>query len=448
LNPTNHPNQTNHTEAVAMARRIPPKPADPIGRRLGLAVIALAVVLGLAFLLVYLRKSEKAAALAEQASAADSATPTVNVMAVQEAPPTQPLVLPGVVRGWYQSIIYARVSGYVGQWYSDIGDRVKKDQVLATIDTPDLDAQLQAAEHELAIAQSQVQVAQANEEFARTTYNRWRESPKGVVSDQERDQKKSEYDGAVANVKAAESKVSADQSEVNQITAIEAFKRVAAPFDGVITARRIDIGDLVTAGSTSNTTSLYGIAQLDKVRVYVDVPQNQSAATVPGVEADATAGEFPDRVFHGTVTRTSNSIDPATGTLHVEVDLPNPDLRLKPGMYLRVNIHVPHPRLLQVRAAALIFHADGPYVAVVGDGGTIQFHRVTIGVDNGDVVDLASGVSPTDKVVLNLSNQIVSGDKVDAVDADTPAPAPAPATAEQSSPANNHTLAGVAAEEK
>jgi RND family efflux transporter MFP subunit len=443
LDPTNHSEKPNHAPVAP-----PPLPAqrDPIGRRLMFAVIGLVVILGVGFLLVHWRKSAQAATLEQLASGVDSATPTVNVMPVEHAPPTQPLVLPGIARGWYQSVIYARVSGYVDHWNSDIGDRVKKGQVLATIDTPDLDAQLQAAEHELAIAQSQVQVAQASEEFAETTYKRWKESPKGVVSEQERDQKKSEYDSAMANVKATQSKVSAAESDVNRFTALEAFKRVTAPFDGVITARRIDIGDLVTAGSTSNTTSLYGIAQLDWVRVYVDVPQSQSAATVPGVEADATAGEFPDRVFQGAVTRTSDSIDPASGTLHVEVDLPNPDLALKPGMYLKVSIHVPHPHLLQVRAAALIFRADGPYVAVVGDDGVVQFHRVTIGVDNGDVVDLSSGISANDKVALNLSNQIVDGDKVEAVDVDG-TPAAHSATAAKG-PANPRALAGVAADEK
>jgi RND family efflux transporter MFP subunit len=382
-------------------------------------VIVIAVILGAAFAVVDLRKTDRDRALDQQTSADLTATVGVDVAKVSYAPPTDVLTLPGDARAWYESTIYGRVNGYVADWSADIGDHVKKGQVLATIDTPDLDAQLQAAEHELAIAQAQVKVAQASSSFAETTYQRWRQSPKGVVSEQERDQKKSEYDSAMASVTAAEAKVSADESDVNRLSAMQDFKRVTAPFDGVITARHIDIGDLVTAGSTSNTTPLYAIAQESRMRMYVDVPQSQAAAMLPGVSAEITSRALPNRVFVGTIARTSDSIDPATGALHVEVDASNPDQALMPGMYLQVSFQVPHAPMVRVPASAVMFHSDGPYVATVNPAGTVSFHKVVIGVDNGDTVDLIQGISATDHVALNLSSEVTAGEKVQALMADS-----------------------------
>jgi RND family efflux transporter MFP subunit len=400
------------------ARAAQPPPKN-VGWKLTTLAVLLAIGLAVGFFIVQHHKAQEAAALDADAVTQADAAPSVDVVTVNYAPPSETVGYPGETRGWYQSTIYARINGYVGQWLVDIGDRVQKGQVLATIDTPDLDAQFQAAEHQLAMSQAQVDVVKANAEFAKTTYDRWKDSPKGVVSEQERDEKKAEYESSLAQMTSAQAKVSADQANVAQLSALESYKKVTAPFDGVITSRHIDIGDLVTAGSTSSTSSLYTMAQINEIRVFVDVPQKATAGMEIGVPATATAIQFPDKKFQGKITRTSNAIDPVTRTLQVEVDLDNPNLILMPGMYVEVNFVMSHESLLRVPASALMFRSGGPQVAVVGSDGKIAFRDVRIAIDNGDYVEIGSGLSANEKVALNLSNQIAEGQTVVPTDIDS-----------------------------
>jgi len=393
-------------------------PARKMGLKLTVAALLLSVGLAIGFFLVQRHKADAVAVLDSQTVLQDSEAPSVDVVSVNYAPASESVGYPGETRGWYESTIYARVNGYVDKWFVDIGDHVRKRQVLATIETPDLDAQLQAAQHQLVVSQSQVEVVKAQAEFAKSTYDRWRDSPKGVVSEQEREEKKAEFTSSVAQMRAAEAKVSADQADVDRLNAIEGYKQVTAPFDGIITSRHIDIGDLVTSGSTSSTSSLYTVAQISEIRIFVDVPQKAIAGMDVGVPAAATSDEFPGRKFEGKITRTSHAIDPATRTLHVEVDLENPDLMLMPGMYLQVQFELIHRGLLRVPASALMFRSGGPQVAVVTDDGRINFRDVSIAIDNGDFVEIGSGVSANEKVALNLSDQIADGDRVTATDID------------------------------
>jgi len=420
------PHDSQETYSVAG-----PAPAEPAGhpsvphKKMGIKLMVSALVLsvGLAvgFFIVERHKAGETAALDSQSDSQAGEVPDVDVVTVNYAPATESIGYPGDTRGWYESTIYARVNGYVSKWLVDIGDRVHKGEVLATIDTPDLDAQLQAAQHQLVVSQSQVEVAKAQADFAKSTYDRWRDSPRGVVSEQEREEKKAEYTSSVAQMRAAQAKVSADQADVDSLNAIAGYKQVTAPFDGLITSRHVDIGDLVTSGSTTSTSSLYTVAQINEIRVFVDIPQRATAGMEDGVPAVVTADEFPNRNFDGKITRTSHAIDPATRTLHVEVDVENPDLVLMPGMYVQVHFRMTHKGLLRVPASALMFRAGGPQVAVVTDDGKIDFRDVNIAIDSGDFVEIGSGVSPSEKVALNLSNQIAQGDKVTATEIDSPA---------------------------
>jgi RND family efflux transporter MFP subunit len=387
-------------------------PAKATGRRIRFAAVTLVVALAGAFLLVQQIKARQESALATATATRSEEAPPVEVMQVDLAPPTQTLTLPGETQGWYSSTIYARVSGYVAKWIADIGDQVKKDQVLATIDTPELDAQLEAAQAQLTASEAEVKVKEADADFAKTTFERWQGSPKGVVSDQEREDKKARYAVGVAELNAARARVILDQANVNRLTFLTRFKQVTAPYDGVITARRVDIGDLVTAGSTASTTSLYGIAQSEKIRVFANVPQAVAADVGDGTPVQVTANEYPNRIFEGKVTRTSKSIDSQARTLRVEVDLPNDDLALLPGMYVQVVFHLKPTSFVQVPASALLFRVAGPQVAVIGDNGTVKFQDVTIARDNGNFVEIASGLAPGDKVALNISNQIADGERV------------------------------------
>jgi RND family efflux transporter MFP subunit len=396
------------------------------GLKLGVGVAVFATALAIAFVLAHHRRAAEVASLAYETESAAAAPLAVDVVRVQMAPKTEPLTLPGETRAWYQTTLYARVNGYVEKWLVDIGDRVKKGQVLATIETPDLDDQLTAAQAKLKASEAQVKVAQANADFAKSTYTRWWESPQGVVSDQEKQEKKQEYDGSAAQLDAARAQVNLDKADVERLSTLAQFKQVTAPFDGVITGRRIDIGDLVTAGSTQNTTSLYSLAQSDQIRVFVDVPQSAAVNLKEGAVAQTTSSDLPGKIFAGKIARTSNAIDPVSRTLHVEVDIPNPDMTLLPGMYVQVQFQVNRAGLLQVPASALLFRSTGPQVAVVDDQGKVNFRDVTIARDQGDVVELNSGLDANDRVALNISSQIIDGDKVVANEIEKAAQTPQP----------------------
>ena len=386
--------------------------APSTGNRLRLFAGLFAAILAAAFFFVHQSKNRQETALEMDTAERAEQPPPVEVTHVELAPAIQTITLPGEVRGWYSSTIYARVSGYVAKWIADIGDRVKKDQVLATIDTPDLDAQLEASQAQLKASQAEVTVREADVDFAKTTYDRWQGSPKGVVSDQEREDKKARFAMAAAQLNAARARVALDQANVDRLAFLTSYKQVVAPYDGVVTERRVDIGDLVTAGSTSNTTLLYGIAQTDKVRVFVNVPQSVSNDLRDGAVAQVTVGEYSNRVFEGKVSRTSRAIDRRARTLRVEVDLSNDDFALLPGMYVQVAFHLNPTSFVQVPASALLFRASGPQVALIGSDGKVKFQNVTIARDNGNFVELASGLSAGDTVALNISSQIADGDKV------------------------------------
>lgn len=382
------------------------------GRRLLIFAAVVAFVLAAGFLAVHLVKSGARKELAKATTASATAPQTVDVVTVEKAPASLALTLPGETAAWYESVIYARVDGYVARWKADIGDHVQKGQLLATIDTPDLDAQLIAAKAKLKAAQAVVVARQADALFAKTTHQRWRDSPKGVVSEQEREDKKAGYDSATARLNEAVAQVGLAQADVDRYTALTQFKQVTAPYAGTITERRIDIGNLVTAGSTSNTTSLYRMVQDDPIRIFADVPQSAAGYMKPGLLTHVGAGNIPNRVFKGKIARTATAINRQTRTLRVEVDIPNPDHILVTGMYVDVGFLVPTEGLTQIPAAALVFRSGGPQVAVVGKDNRIAFHAVKIARDSGSIIEISSGLAVGDKVALNISSLITDGETV------------------------------------
>ena len=388
-------------------------PSDVMGRTLQRAAIAVAVVLLLAFLVVHFTKWHAERGLAHETRTAATTLPAVDVAVVHGGSASASLTHPGETAAWYESTIYARVSGYVAKWYVDIGDQVKSGQQLALIDTPELDAELLAAKAKLQVSQAQVKVKEADAAFAASTYARWRDSPKGVVSEQEREDKKAGDSSALAQLEAARAQVNSDQADVDRLTAFEQFKHVTAPYAGTIVERRIDIGNLVTAGSSNNTTSLYRIAQDDPIRVFVDVPQSAAPDLMKvGVAATISTDDLSGRTIVGHITRTSEAVDPKARTFRAELDIPNPDRRLVAGLYVQVGFQLQNNGMSQIPAAALLFSAGGPKVAVVEGDGSVRFQSVTIGRDDGDRVELSSGVTEGERLVLNISNQIVAGEKV------------------------------------
>ena len=418
---------TEPADAAAAPDRIRPG----TGRRVQILAGAAALALLIGFVVTTATRSRSSETLATATQARAAMAPAVVVATVKPAPSVSVLSLPGETAAWYESTIYSRVNGYVAKWSVDIGDHVEEGQVLATIETPELDAKLVAARARLNAAKAEVQVRQAEAEFARTTHERWQNSPKGVVSEQEREDKKAGFESAKARVSAALSQVSLAEAEVERLAADEAFKQVRAPFTGTIVQRRIDIGNLVTAGSTSGTTPLYRMTRNDPIRIFVEAPQAVSESMKVGTPVQIMANNLPDRPFEGRITRTARAVDSHARTLRVEVDIPNPDDVLLPGLYVTVGFHLHGRGMAQVPAAALVSRAAAPQVAVVTSDDTVQFRDVSIARDDGKTVDLASGVAPGDRVVLNISSQIAAGQKVrPAADgsrlADAHPPAPRP----------------------
>jgi RND family efflux transporter MFP subunit len=406
---TDYGDDTQAVESHAASARFDPY----TGERLKRIAKIVASVFAIAFVLVSIDRLFKAYSVARATRAAATAPPLVDVITAQAVGAVQRLVLPGYTAAWHASTIYARVDGYVGKWFVDIGDRVHAGQVLALIETPDLDAELAATRAQLKADQAKVAVRKAETEFARTTYERWRDSPQGVVSEQERQEKKAAYDSAVAQQRSAEADVALAQAQVDKYQAMTRFKQVTAPYDGVITVRDIDIGNLVTAGSTSATTPLYVMTQNDPIRIFVDAPQSAADDLLDNkapVQVQSSAGVMRD--YSGKVARTAQALNPQARTLRVEVDIANPKDEFVPGMYVKVGFGLPPRGLVQVPAAALLFRASGPQVARVDPSGRISFHTVTIGRDDGSVVELSAGVAPGDRLALNVSSQITAGDLV------------------------------------
>ena len=412
-------NDNPHSELEASTQFHP-----DTGRRLKKGAAIFAAVLVAAFIVVRVDRFFKDRAVAHSAEQTSSAPHVVDVIAAAPVGAVQRLSLPGQTAAWHSSTIYARVNGYVAKWFVDIGDPVRRGQVMALIETPDLDAQLAGARAQLQAAQAQVLVRRAQAEFAKSTYERWRDSPPGVVSEQEREQKHADYDSAAANLKSAQADVILDQARVNQYAAMSEFKQVTAPYDGVVSQRDIDIGNLVTAGSSNSTTPLYVMTQNDPMRVFVEVPQSAAADLMEGsIPVDVQVPGNEGRTYTGSVTRTAQSINQQARTLRVEVDIPNAKQSLVPGMYVKVGFNLQPKGLVQIPAAALIFRAGGPQVACVDKSNHVSFRNVTIARDDGNAVELGAGVAPGDELVLNASSQISNGDVVQ-VSHEAPHPEP------------------------
>ena len=368
------------------------------------AVVAIAVV---AFGIVERRHNEVTVAQWTEAQA----IPEVAVITPKAGPAVQSLTLPGTIQAWYQAPMYARVSGYLKMWYSDYGAHVKKGDVLAEIDTPDRDAQLAAAQAKLNSALAVVNVRKAELQFADSTYKRWRELPKGVVSEQETESKQADYGTAMARLNSANAEVAADQGEVDRLNALEGFKKIIAPFDGVVTARETDIGALINAGSgTRNGPELFRMADVSKMRIFVQVPQQQSAGIAAGQEAELHLPQYPGRTFKATVATTSNAINMEARTLLVELHADNPDGLLQPGAYAQVVFRLPsNPDVLRIPTSALLFREQGLQVATLGPGDKIELKSVKLGRNLGTDVEVVSGLSASDRVVNSPPDSLAAG---------------------------------------
>ena len=279
-----------------------------------------------------------------------------------------------------------------------------------------MDDQLLAARAKVMQSQADVKLAETGAAFAKVSFDRWNASaPEGVVSQQEKDEKGTNLESSKAHVAGADAGLKLAEAEVHRLQTLEGFKRVVAPYDGVITNRTVDIGDLVTAGSTASTSPLFHIARYDKVRVFVEVPQKISGEIFDGMTVTTFAPENPTRVFTGKVDRTAGSIDPSGRMLRVEAVVDNPDLSLLPGTYLTVRLQTTRRNPpLRIPAAAMTMRPSGPEAAVVGPDGVVKFHPIHIEKDLGDALEIDQGLADGDRVALNVGAEVVDGTRVTA----------------------------------
>jgi RND family efflux transporter MFP subunit len=370
-------------------------------------VLAIAVVAVAALLVSGIWSRVKAGANL-RAETAQAALPAVSVVTPKQTAPTDEIILPGNVQPFITSPIYSRTNGYLKKWYFDIGAHVKQGQLLAVIETPEVDQQLEQA-------RSNLLTAQANLELASITKTRYQGLLKSNAVAQQ------DVDNAVGTYNANKAVVEADKAAVEQYSALVSFEKIYAPFDGVITARNTDIGDLINSGSSSNVkTDLFHIAQPGKLRVYVNVPEEYSQGIKPGMTADLNLTEFPGRKFQGKLVRTAEAINLTTRTLLIEIDVDNPGGTLLTGSYAEVHLAVPTQAstfLLPVNA--LLFRSEGLRVAIV-NGGKVTLSPVTPGHDFGNQIEIVSGLKPNDQVIVNPPDSIVSGQEVQIVQATLP----------------------------
>lgn len=381
----------------------PPKlaPAPPRRALLFIGVVVLVlVVAGVAAMLMRIHDSHVLADETDQ-----NAVPTVAVVHPTAEKPDEQLVLPGTLQAYIESPIYARTNGYLVRWYKDIGSHIKQGELLADIDTPEVDQELMQAR----AARQQVLAAMNLAKINADRYQALRKTDS--VSQEEADTQTSGYQQAVANLAAAD-------ANVRRLEELEGFKHVYAPFDGVLTRRNVDPGALINSGNAgaSGPRELFDVARTDPLRVYISVPQAYAPAIKTGMDAVVTLQEFPGQKFIGTVVRTADSIDTTTRTLLTEVDVPNKDGKLLPGsfgeVHFKPNIDV---NKVTVPVNAMLFRREGAQVAVVGSDGKVQLRRITIGRDYGTTLEVVGGVDVNDQVIVNPSDSIEDGQQVNVV---------------------------------
>ena len=367
--------------------------------------IALIVVATLLASGIYSRVKARNALNEETARAA---LPSVSVVSPKQTAPAEEIILPGNVEPYISSPIYSRTNGYLKKWYVDIGARVKQGQLLAVIDTPEVDQQLQQS-------LSNLNTAKANLALAQITRNRYQGLLRSNAVSQQ------DVDNAVGTYNANEAIVQANQANVKQLEALQSFEKIYAPFDGIVTARNTDIGDLINSGSGGGTkTDLFHIAQPGKLRVYVNVPQEYSQGIKAGMTADLSLAEFPDRKFQGKLVRTASAINVTTRTLLVEIEVDNFSGTLLTGSYAEVHLKIPtQASTLLLPVNALLFRTEGLRVGVVKDG-KVVLTAVTPGRDFGNQIEVVSGLKPDDQVIINPPDSIVSGQQVQVVQASLP----------------------------
>ena len=410
--PSEHPHAQPAHDPTAFAL---PEPARLSPARAVAIVVLAIVVLGGAFLVAWLPRRKAQQELASTTKTAQHAAMRVTVAAPKELSSDRAIVLPGTIKPLQETVIYSRANGYLKKWYVDIGDKVKDGQLLAEIDTPELDQQIMQARAQLAQAEAQVTQAMANRDFSKSNLERYKKlTPQGVTSQQELDQHAAQAQVDEANVTVAQANVGAQHANIDRLNQLKSFARVMAPFGGTISARSVDIGALVTAG---NGTPLFNLVDTDPVRVFIQVPQDVAPGVRADVAAEVSVREYASRVFSGKVARAAGSLDQQSRTMLTEVRVPNPDGALLAGMYAEVALTLPNPhRVFEIPASAVVTDAKGLRVQVVAGDGKVHFVPIVEERDTGSTVLVSSGLSGTERVIKLPNAGLVEGSDVEVVE--------------------------------
>lgn len=388
-----------------------PEPAKPgAGRVTGLIALGLLVLIG-AFLFGYLPRREQSAALARDAKQVGTSAPNVEVVTPKRIESSKPISLPASLQPMADTVLYPRANGYVQRFAVDIGEQVKEGQLLAQIETPEIDSQLDQARAALQKAEAALGQAEAQRDYANTSLARFqRLQPSGVTSQQELDQRAAEARVSETNVVAAAANIEVARADVRRLTQLKAFARVTAPFEGTIIQRTVERGALLSAG---NSTPLFRLAQTDPLRVFVQVPQDLAVGAKVGAAAKISVREYPGRVFEGTISRVAGALDPSTRTMTTEVWLPNPKRELLPGMYAQASLVLSGTHAVyELPATTLYNDANGLRVAVIDAQNKLHFKQIVLERDAGPTIEIASGLDGSERVVKLANAALDEGETV------------------------------------
>lgn len=403
----------------------PPAPRRTPLWKPGLVLTTLVVGIGSLVAIGAVPRAERSREIVATNEALKALARRVTIVPAKQSPPTRTLTLPASLRANASADLFAQVTGYVRERKADIGDRVAAGDVLAVLDVPLLDEQLNSARAALTEAEATAEVLKRNLELARTTLDRWKsiDTP-GAVSQQELDERSNALESARASLAAGEATIASRKADVQRLTRSQDFSRIVAPFAGTVTARDVELGDYVSGAGAGKP--LYKIADTSTLRVAVDVPQSFAPGVTVGGAAKITLREQPGRAYQGTIARTSGALDERTRTLHVEISVPNENGALIAGSYGQVELALATDvRAVIVPGASLLVRAEGPRVAIVDASNVLHYVPVRVGRDLGAEVEITEGLAGTERVVVNMADELADGSSVEPVALPTAAAAAA-----------------------
>jgi membrane fusion protein (multidrug efflux system) len=391
-----------------------PKPAAVSKGRMVFVGVGAAAILGAVFLVAFLPKQHAKSALAESAQAERTAAPKIDVVTPKPSISTRSLNLPATIKPLEETTLYSRADGFVKDWKVDIGDKVKEGQVMAELETPELDQELSQAKAQLAQAEASTKQALANRDFANSTLDRYKKlNAEGLATSQDLDEKAAQAQVNIATVDVADATVGTQKANLSRLYKLKSFASVTAPFAGIVTSRMIDRGALVVAG---NSAPLFKVAATDPVRIFVEVPQDLAPSVKVDQDATVQVREFPGKPFAGKIARTSGALDPASRTLTTEIRVPNPDNVLLTGMYVEASLNLPVPhRTFELPATTISTTAKGVRIQVVDGENTVHFVPVVVERDLGATVVVSSGLNGDERVLKLSSAELADGSKIEPV---------------------------------